>query len=169
MVSGIRRMRPDEGPRLKDIRLRALSDTPSAFSSTHAEEAARPDSHWVRAAEFRSRGDAAATFIAEVDGRWVGIAAGFRDEDAPDAVQLVSMWVDPDYRRFGLGRRLVATVTAWARQTGASRVELWVTRGNDPAARLYEEAGFVLTGETQVLPSDPCRDENHMLLSLDSA
>ena len=41
-------------------------------------------------------------------------------------------------------------------------VELWVTRGNDRAVRLYESAGFRATGDHQPLPSDPCRDELRM-------
>lgn len=46
-------------------------------------------------------------------------------------------------------------------------VELWVTRGNDAAVRLYETAGFRLTGGHQPLPSDPCKDELRMRLPLD--
>jgi GNAT superfamily N-acetyltransferase len=164
----IRRIRTEEGLKLKAIRLRALSDAPGAFGSTYAEEVSRPDSDWDRAAESRSAGVDAATFVADTGGHWAGIAAGFREDGSPELVHLVSMWVEPGFRRFGLGRRLVETVVDWARQTGAARVELWVTSGNDPAAVLYLRAGFVPTGRTQPLPSDPCQDENHMLLSLGS-
>ena len=48
----------------------------------------------------------------------------------------------------------------------AERVELWVTRGNDPARHLYESMGFVETGDHQPLPSDPCKDEIRMVLAL---
>ena len=50
-------------------------------------------------------------------------------------------------------------VVAWA---GDDPVELWVTRGNDPAIALYERCGFSLTDEVQPLPSDPCKDEIRM-------
>jgi hypothetical protein len=38
----VRRVRADEADALRDIRLRALADTPLAFGSTHAREAAYP-------------------------------------------------------------------------------------------------------------------------------
>jgi GNAT superfamily N-acetyltransferase len=163
----VRRVRAGEGLKYRDIRLRALADAPGAFGSTYADEASRPDSHWTQAAQARSGGPAAATFVAESGGQWVGIAAGYRDVETSGPVHLVSMWVDADYRRLGLGRRLVEAVLDWARQSGTDQVDLWVTQGNDPATALYERAGFVMTGRTQALPSDPGRDENQMMLSVE--
>jgi ribosomal protein S18 acetylase RimI-like enzyme len=64
---------------------------------------------------------------------------------------------------------LVDAVLGWARQSGASTVELWVTRGNDAAVRLYEAHGFLPTGHHQPLPSDPCKDELRMRRSVDSS
>ena len=43
------------------------------------------------------------------------------------------MWTAPATRRSGLGRGLVEAVLDWAASTGATAVELWVTRDNDPA------------------------------------
>jgi ribosomal protein S18 acetylase RimI-like enzyme len=45
-------------------------------------------------------------------------------------------------------------------------VHLWVTRGNEPALRLYESMGFRPTGESQPLPSDPARVELAMTREL---
>jgi len=42
----IRRIRADEGLRLKALRLRALADSPMAFGSTLAREQAYPDALW---------------------------------------------------------------------------------------------------------------------------
>ena len=39
---------------------------------------------------------------------------------------------------------------------------LWVTTTNVAARTLYERAGFVATGETKPLPSDPRLDEQRM-------
>jgi GNAT superfamily N-acetyltransferase len=101
-------------------------------------------------------------FFAELDGHIVGLVGGFTDAAAPGAVELVSMWTAPTARRTGTGRLLMQAVLDWAASAGASEVGLWVTRGNEPAQRLYEAMGFTETGDFQPLPSDPCRDETRM-------
>lgn len=101
-----------------------------------------------------------------VDGSVVGLVAAYRPDAAAPAVELVSMWVSPAQRRAGIAAELVDAVVRWAHHTGATTVELWVTRGNDAALRLYEAAGFRLTGTQQPLPSDPCKDELRMRRTL---
>ena len=46
MGHGVRRVRPDEGLRLRALRLRALADAPWAFGSTFAREQAFAESVW---------------------------------------------------------------------------------------------------------------------------
>ena len=162
MTLEVRRIGAGEGPQLRDIRLRALRDAPAAFASTYDEEAARPAEAWSAAAAGRSTGAGDATFVAVLDGLWVGLVGGYRDTRWPGAVQLVSMWTAPEVRRAGVGRALVEAVVAWAEDTGADRVDLWVTAGNEPAYRLYESLGFRTTADVQPLPSDPCQNEVRM-------
>jgi ribosomal protein S18 acetylase RimI-like enzyme len=78
------------------------------------------------------------------------------------------MWVSPAQRRAGIAAKLVDAVLGWGRETDATSVYLWVTRGNDAALRLYEAAGFRATGEHQSLPSDPSKDELRMRRTLGS-
>lgn len=162
----VRRIAPNEATVLRAVRLAALADTPAAFGSTLERELAFDDTEWLDRATNSSTGDDRCTFLAwHDDGRVVGIVGGYVEPD--DAtVDLVSMWTDPSVRRSGTGRRLIDAVVDWARAAGATRVELWVTRGNDPAQLLYESMGFVVTGDHQPLPSDPCRDEIRMVLPL---
>lgn len=157
-----RRTRGDEGAALKAIRLTALLDSPSAFGSTHRAEATRPTQHWVERARDGAAGNVSATYFAVFDGRIVGLVGGYRPDPASAVVELVSMWTSPDARRLGAGRRLVEAILDWARAASAESVELWVTRGNDPAIELYTSAGFRATGDHQALPSDPCKDELRM-------
>src|SRR5262249_56071893 len=80
----IRRIRPDEGPNLRALRLRALADAPMAFGSTLAREQAFADAVWRERAERGASGDDSVTFIVEHDGRWLGIVTGLaRDPDVP--------------------------------------------------------------------------------------
>ena len=66
--------------------------------------------------------------------------------DSSDAASLTAMWVDPRFRRQGVGAVLVKTVTEWAKSNGYHKLFLWVTDGNDNAERLYQRNGFVRTG-----------------------
>ncbi len=163
----IRRIRPGEGERLRDIRLRALSEDPGAFGSSFDEEVGRLMPVWDEAASARSEGGAEATFVAEAEGAWVGMAAGFRADDDPATIGLFGMWVAPEARGHGLGRRLVDEVVAWAQASGARAVRLGVIRGNGPAVELYRRAGFLLTDEHRPLRSDPSREVERMVLVLD--
>ena len=151
----VRRIRPDEGEVLHDIRLASLGDSPSAFASTHAAESALPATHWSQRAADTALGTDSAIFLALDDDQAVGIVGAFRTALGSTVVRLGAMWTAPAHRGGGVGRRLVDAVLEWAGQCRASEIELWVTEGNAAALSLYESAGFVMTGEHQPLPSDP--------------
>lgn len=162
----VRRIRPDDGAVLRAIRLRALLDAPAAFGSTFDQEAALTDADWTDRASRGTDGPDRATFLADAGAEIVGIAGGYRDEPGSAVVQLVSMWVSPEARRRGTAATLVRTVVDWAGATAATRVDLWVTRGNEPAVELYTQLGFQETNDVQPLPSDPCKEELRMTLRL---
>ena len=161
----VRRIRPEEGAVLRDVRLAALADTPSAFASTYAREALLTARDWADRARKGSTGPGQATFFC-VGGRGVvGLVGGYRPDPVSSRVELVSMWTHPSARRAGVGRLLVGAVLAWARTGGAPEVGLWVTRGNVGAERLYRAMGFVESGDYQSLPSDPCKEELRMRIA----
>lgn len=162
----VRRIRTHEGPRLREFRLRALADAPTAFGSTLAEEEARPGDAWDHQAGEEARSATRARFVAEEHARWYGMAAGFVVPDQPETVQLVSMWVDPARRRSGVGAALVEAVVEWAHGRSAKRIELWVTTTNDPAKALYAQTGFAETQCVQPLPSNPTLVETLMVRGL---
>jgi ribosomal protein S18 acetylase RimI-like enzyme len=147
---------------LEAVRLAALADSPSAFGSSLAVEADHPADFWEARAVVGAAGERSVTFFADLAGSVVGLVGAHRQDAEERSVELVSMWVSPTQRRSGIAADLVDAVVSWARETGATTVELWVTRGNDAAVRLYEAAGFRSTGDHQPLPSDPCKDELRM-------
>jgi ribosomal protein S18 acetylase RimI-like enzyme len=162
VVIEVRRVRAEEGPALRSVRLAALLESPSAFGSSHAAESALPNEHWTSRAALGAAGGHTTTYLAVADGAVVGIVAGYRPDPAASEIELVSMWVSPPHRRAGIAAQLVDAVIGWARETGGTSVSLWVTRGNDAAVHLYGSAGFELTGEHQPLPSDRSKDELRM-------
>ena len=162
----VRRIRPDEGAVLRDVRLAALADAPSAFASTYAQESLLTSEDWADRASAASAGPERATFFAVADDAIVGLVGAYRPELASPRIGLVSMWTHPVARRTGVGRLLIGAVLDWARAYGGQTVELWVTRGNVGAENLYRAMGFVAAREYQPLPSDPCREEVRMRLDL---
>jgi len=117
-----------------------LKDAPQAFGSTWEHENQRNEDEWRLALTSRTR------FVAVLDGRIVGLAAG-GDSGPHGVAALTSLWVDPRARGRGVGDELVTSVTAWARIEGYNQLVLWVTEGNAHAEALYERNGFTRTGE----------------------
>jgi len=76
--------------------------------------------------------------------------------DAPEGL-IVSMWTEPDHRRRGLGRRIVAAILAWCEERGIRRLTLHASNDGRP---LYEAFGFGATNEmrfeqTETAPNRP--------------
>lgn len=110
-LTEVRRVQPDEWELLRQTRLSALADAPSAFGTTYAEAVERPESWWRAWAERSATGDAQAMFLAWDGTRPVGIAGVFRDESH---CQVISMWTDPQYRGRGIGHVLLDAVVVYA-------------------------------------------------------
>ena len=156
----VRETIPDDWQALRDIRLEALRDAPSAFGSTYEREVQCGDDHW------HNRIARGGTFLAFIPGAAepAGLIGGYLED--PVTVELVSMYVRPGARGHGVGEALVAIVIDWARKRNATSVHLWVTETNSPARALYERCGFTLTAERQPLPSDPTIGEVAMSRTL---
>lgn len=58
----------------------------------------------------------------------------------------LGMGVRKDFRRLGIGTRLLEHTLGEAREMGLERIELEVFASNTAAIRLYEKAGFVIEG-----------------------
>lgn len=145
-ASVIRRGVPDDWQASKALRLRALAESPAAFSSTLEREVAFDDDVW------RTRLERATTFFGiDAAGAFVGTVTGIADPHEANSREVVAMWVAPERRDEGIGRALLDAVVEWARTEGAASIALWVADGNDPARRLYESSGFVDTGQRDVI------------------
>ncbi|MEO9900488.1 GNAT family N-acetyltransferase [Nisaea sp.] len=82
-------------------------------------------------------------FLAEDDGRISG--AVFATQKG-DAVYLDRLAVDPEVRCRGIARRLIETVEAHARTTGAARITLGVRLALQHNIDYFQRWGFVETG-----------------------
>jgi putative acetyltransferase len=85
-------------------------------------------------------------------GRVVGCVGVDRVENGTAEIHRV--YLDAHLRGRGLGRMLVETALAWARQHGFARMVLWSDTRFTQSHRLYDRMGFVRLGERTV-PNDP--------------
>ena len=84
-------------------------------------------------------------------GRAVGCGAVQRVDD--DWADLKRMWIDPDVRGLGLGRRLLRELEDHAAQLGYRNVRLETNRSLTEAMALYRSAGYI--------EGQPHNDEPH--------
>lgn len=147
----IRPFAPHEWPTYKDLRLHALAESPEAFGSTLAAEQGRADAEWASRLARAAESGSDLPLVALLDGEPIGLAWGRIEKTNPDVAALYQMWVAPDQRGVGAGRMLLEAVIAWARDCGASFLELGVTVRESPAMHLYRDAGFEPAGELQPL------------------
>lgn len=155
-MAHIHRLTPPEWERYRSIRLRALSDTPDAFSSTFASETGFAPDRW----QTRLSGKAA-NFVAVSDEQDAGLITGAPLRNDPIRAGLFSMWVAPEARGTGLGDALVQAVIDWARAEHFQALVLDVADDNQPAIRLYARAGFQPTGKTGSLPAPRAHIREH--------
>lgn len=82
-----------------------------------------------------------------------------KDEDVVGWCDISLMWLEgfthcgrlgigvrKDYRRRGIGKRLIERTIARAKEKGLERIELEVFASNRPAIRFFERVGFVMEG-----------------------
>jgi N-acetylglutamate synthase len=73
---------------------------------------------------------------AAIDGDWLGIH---------------DLFVEPELRRRGLARSVMATLLEWGAEQGATTVWLHVETDNEPAIALYESMGLAVHHECRYL------------------
>lgn len=134
----------DDWETWRDLRLRALTDSPSAFGSTLSREQAFSRDDWVTRVD---RPDSVAV-LAWLDDVPAGMGGGF--PDLPGFLHVVAMWTAPAYRGQGVGSAVLVSLEEWASGRGL-RLYLDVNVANPVARALYERAGYVGTGELRPL------------------
>jgi ribosomal protein S18 acetylase RimI-like enzyme len=98
---------------------------------------------------LRVEQSAGAVFVAEDDRRLVGYVC-LRGQLTPDDLDerpdpysfMAELFVRPDYRKRGIGRKLVERAESHAAESGTYKMELKVLAQNQPAVRFYEALGY---------------------------
>ena len=102
----VRAFKPEEWPQYRDVRLRALQESPDAFGSTFEDAVKYPDAIWKnRLLDLSITSDLA---LAAFDGdEAMGLAWGRIEPETPERADLFQMWGSPDIRGQGIGRKLL--------------------------------------------------------------
>jgi predicted GNAT family acetyltransferase len=148
-----RRLTPDDWAVLRDVRLRALADSPDAFGSTLEREQGLDEHEWRRRT-------VRPVLVVEVGGQPVAMAGTFPNEDV---LQVWGMWTDPAHRGRGYARALLDALVGPAIAEG-NAVALHVNIANPGARAFYESYGFVGTGELE--PLRPGSDQQIELMAI---
>ncbi len=134
---------------LKELRLAALLDAPTAFGVGHAAAAAYTERQWRE----RAAGPHPSFWLAFLNGEAAGmIGSGLSRKNR---YNLIAMWTAPHARGSGMAAQLVEAVKADAVARGHAQVFLDVAPENRRAARFYEKQGFVFMDEWEALASHP--------------
>ncbi|ALC90766.1 hypothetical protein AM500_13945 [Bacillus sp. FJAT-18017] len=150
----IRTLKAGDASEYQKLRLEELKLHPEAYASSYEEEAARTVEFFEkRLSELES-----VTLGAFVNGQLAGSVTLFPEtkKKLKHRVNLVAMYVAPDFRKSGTGKALVQAALEKAKVIpGASHIYLAVTSTNIPAKKLYLSCGFETFGvDAQALNID---------------
>jgi GNAT superfamily N-acetyltransferase len=164
----IRKLTVADAVAYRQVRLAALRLHPEAFSAAYEDETTLTMAQVVERLTMPS----VTVFGAFAEtGDLVGLAGLRLNRGAKvhHKAGLFSMFVDAAHRGSGVSRRLVEAVIAGARDAGAVVLHLFVTAGNAPAQRMYQQMGFTVYGfERRALKvGERFCDQELMALDLD--
>jgi ribosomal protein S18 acetylase RimI-like enzyme len=145
---------PDDWQRYRDIRLEALKNEPRAFSSTYSASLQRPPEFWQGRLAEAAAGENSWLLFAQVEGQIIGLIGAFLSEEA-QAAEIISVYVQPAWRRQGVGRVLMAAILEAVSQNPAVRKAVLNVNARQPGAvALYQDFGFQVTGEVEAVLGD---------------
>lgn len=81
-------------------------------------------------------------FDGEISVGYIVLTLGFSFEYHGRDSFIDELYIEPQYRRRGIGRRAIQFVEERAREMGVTAIHLEVDDGNHPAEELYKRAGF---------------------------
>jgi ribosomal protein S18 acetylase RimI-like enzyme len=149
---------PEDGARLRVLRLEGLAGYPEAFAADCAMTAAEPAEVWAERIAQYVREDAGVICVASTEGNELVGMAGLARGHWPKTRHSGTIWgvyVQAEWRGLQVADALLEACMAWAQAHGVAIVKLGVSTSNVPAIRCYARCGFMVYGiEPQVISYD---------------
>jgi RimJ/RimL family protein N-acetyltransferase len=171
VIMMVRQLDANDAAAYQDLRLRALHESPTAFSSSLAEEQGLPASEVLKRVVPAEDGSKC-VFGAFAADELAGIVAYIRQQPVKirHCALLAGMYVAQDFRRRGFGRALLAAAIAYAHSVdGVLQLKISVNSQNAAARLLYQSVGFKRFGvePNALLVDGQFYDEEHYVLPVD--
>lgn len=158
----IRLLEADQWPLYKVMRIAALKDAPYAFSSTLEGALARSDAEWISLVSRYAGDTISISYLAFCGSTACGMAACV---DHGEETEMFAVWVDPKFRRMGIGVGLIDYALHWSIARGARKITVGVYSDNPGGIALYRYAGFNHQG--RVKPELSVEERRVLLLEKD--
>jgi len=157
----------DEWKMWKELRLRALQDSPESFGEKYADAAKKTDDDWKQKMAEVAGSDAGDTLFAIVDNHVVGMMYVFIRPEQNDTGGIGGLWVTPEARQKGIGKDLIRAALGWLTKKDIKRVSFWNNKSNPASSQFYERLGFIYSGIEKPLESNPNFIIGEMVKDLD--
>ena len=118
--------------------MRSLAEQPPAIPFDEDEVRAALDKFLGHAV----LGHAWLLWLGEKPAGYVILTLGYSFEFRGRDAFIDELYIEPGFRRRGLGRRALEFLEEKARASGVNALHLEVDRGNDPAMELYRRTGY---------------------------
>ena len=135
----------------RDIRLRALAESPSSFTASLAEESGRDEQFW------RDRMTRSHRLVAERGSVPQGIVSVGPCTDDSTTAEIFGLYVVPAARGTGVSWRLVEAAANQATRDGYVQLYYWVGTDNGRAIGFANNFGFRTTDDRR--PANPSEAE----------
>jgi ribosomal protein S18 acetylase RimI-like enzyme len=142
----IREANPKDAVRLRELRLYALQDSPTAFSADYQKNLNHPMQYWEDMLTMHA--DESTMFLAVHENNLIGMTGIVRG-GSPKTRHTAMIWgvyVRPEWRGLHIAEELINACCAWARARKIVAAKLGVAAPNTSAIRCYERCGFRITG-----------------------
>lgn len=118
--------------------MRSLAEHPPAIPFDEGEVCASLEIFLANA----ELGQAWLLWMGEKPAGYVILTLGYSFEFRGRDAFIDELYVEPEFRRMGFGRRAMEFVEERARALSVNALHLEVDRGNDPAVELYRRTGY---------------------------